>query len=429
MSTSVERVLSSLDAVRGWQEDFYTDLHAHPELSNAEHRTAENVADRLRSMGAEVHDNVGGTGVVAVLSNGVGPTVLMRADMDALPVKEATGLPYASTDTATDEGGGTVSVMHACGHDVHVTCLLGAVALLAQAKETWAGKVVAVFQPAEENATGAQEVVDGGLAEIAGDVDVALAQHVLPYPAGRVGTRPGSFLSSADTMRITVYGRGAHGSMPQAAVDPVVLAAMIVIRLQTVVSREIAPTTPAVLTIGSLHAGSAGNVISDEAVLQLNVRTYDEATRTTVLDVIKRTVASECEASGSPKEPLFETIDHYPPTLNDHGTTDRVRAAFDTQFGDRAFDIDLQTASEDFSILADSLKAPYCYWGIGGIDPEVYAAAEKAGRISSDVPVNHSPTFAPVMQPTLDTGTIAMVTSAMSWLSDTDTDTDRDGGE
>lgn len=205
--------------------------------------------------------------------------------------------------------------------------------------------------------------------------------------------------------------------MPQAAVDPVVLAAMIVVRLQTVVSREIAPTTPAVVTIGSLHVGSAGNVISDEAVLQLNVRTYDDASRDTVLDAIKRIVVAECQASGSPKEPAFEVVDHYPPTINDAAVTAKVRAAFDAQFGDQAFDIDLQTASEDFSIVPDTLGVPYCYWGIGGIDADTYAAAEKAGRIASDVPVNHSPTFAPVIQPTLDTGTTALVTAALAWLA------------
>ena len=417
MSTLTEQVLSGLDDVRGWQEDFYTDLHAHPELSNAEHRTASNVAGRLRSAGLDVHEGVGGTGVVGLLSNGDGPTVLLRSDMDALPVREATDLPYASTATVTDDDGATVPVMHACGHDVHVTCLLGAAALLAANRDSWSGRLVALFQPAEENATGAQEMVDDDLAKIVGSIDVALAQHVLPYPSGKVGTRPGSFLSSADTVKITVHGRGAHGSMPQAAVDPVVLAAMIVVRLQTVVSREIAPTTPAVVTIGSLHAGSAGNVISDVAVLQLNVRTYDDTSRTTVLDAIKRMVTAECDASGSPKDPDFEVVDHYPPTVNDASATDKVRKAFDVQFGDEAFDIDLQTASEDFSIVPDTLGVPYCYWGIGGVDPDTYAAAEKAGRVSSDIPVNHSPTFAPVIQPTLDTGTTAMVTAALAWLT------------
>nr|WP_121034447.1 amidohydrolase [Terracoccus luteus] len=416
MTSALPQVLSGLDDARGWQEELYRDLHAHPELSHREHRTARLVAERLTSLGYDVRDGVGGTGVVGILRNGDGPTVLLRADMDALPIRERTGLAYASTDTADDDGQ-EVPVTHACGHDVHVVCLLGAAALLAGSTAAWGGAVVALFQPAEEVGTGAQGMLDDDLAALVGTPDVALAQHVLPYPVGTVGTRPGSFLSAADTLRITLHGRGAHGSMPQAAVDPVVLASMVVLRLQTIVSRELSPTTPAVLTIGSLHAGSAGNVISDEAVLQLNVRTYDEATRTQVLDAVTRIVRAECAASGSPQEPTVEVVDHYPPTVNDADTTARVRAAFDTAFGDAVFDIDLQTASEDFSVVPDALGTPYCYWGNGGIDPDAYAVAQEAGRIASDVPVNHSPTFSPVVQPTLDTGTSAMVTAALAWLA------------
>lgn len=408
-------VLAGLDGVRAWQEDLYRDVHAHPELSHQEHRTAGLVAERMRGFGFEVRDGVGGTGVVAVLRNGDGPTVLLRADMDALPVREQTGLPYASTVTATEDGT-EVPVMHACGHDVHVACLLGAAALLAEGRLSWGGTVVAVFQPAEERGDGARAMVDDGLASLVGTVDVALAQHVLPFPAGVVATRPGAMLSAADSMRVTVHGRGAHGSAPQAAVDPVVLAAMIVVRLQTVVAREVAPTEPAVLTVGSIHAGTKSNVIGDHAVLELNIRTYSEATRTTVLDAVRRIVVAECQASGSPAEPTFELYDRFPATVNDAGATSRVRAAFDAELGDDAQDLPLQSASEDFSDIPTALGVPYTYWGIGGIDPEVYAAAEAAGRIAQDIPTNHSPAFAPVLQPTLDTGTRAMVTAAMAWL-------------
>ena len=246
---------------------------------------------------------------------------------------------------------------------------------------------------------------------------MALAQHVLPFPAGQVATRPGPVLSAADSMRITVYGRGAHGSMPQASVDPVVLAAMIVIRLQTVVSREVAPTEPAVLTVGSIRAGTKSNVIDDHAVLQLNIRTYSEQTRAAILDAVRRIVTAECHASGSPKEPDFELFDRYPPTDNDPATTNRIRAAFDTFFGDRAHDLPLQSASEDFSDLPNALNAPYSYWGIGGIDPDTYHAAQATGRIAQDIPTNHSPNFAPVLQPTLDTGTQALITAALAWLT------------
>lgn len=276
--------------------------------------------------------------------------------------------------------------------------------------------MVAVFQPAEEVADGARAMLDDGLAQLVGSADVALAQHVLAFPAGRVATRPGPTLSAADSMRITVFGRGAHGSMPQAAVDPVVLAAMIVLRLQTVVSREVAPGDPTVLTVGSVQAGTKSNVIPESATILLNVRTYDDRTRRAVLEAIERIVTAECTASRSPKPPQFERFDRFPATVNDVDTTARVTAAFAAHFGDRASALPLQTASEDFSDIPNALAIPYCYWGIGGVDPEVYARAEAAGRVADDVPVNHSARFAPVLQPTLETGTSALVVAALAWL-------------
>jgi len=405
-------VLRDLRAVRVWQEDLYRDLHAHPELPHEEHRTSATISARLREAGCEVHEGIGGTGVVGLLRNGEGPTVLLRADMDALPVREETGLPYASTQTAGDGA----PVMHACGHDVHVTCLLGAVTLMAGATGSWSGTLAAVFQPAEETADGAKGMLADGLAALVGRVDVAMAQHVLPYAAGKVATRAGPTLSAADSMRITVHGRGAHGSMPQAAVDPVVLAAMIVVRLQPVVARAVAPGDTAVLTVGSLQAGTKSNVIPDHAVLQLNVRTYDEHTRTTVLSAIERIVRAECDASGSPKEPEFELFDRYPLTDNDADVTGRVADAFAAFVAERAGEMPAQSASEDFSDLPNGLDAPYTYWGIGGIDADLYRTAEQAGRVAQDIPVNHSATFAPVIQPTLDTGTEALVVASLAWL-------------
>jgi hippurate hydrolase len=412
-------VLAGLASTRPWQEDFYRDLHAHPELSHQETRTAGNIARRLRASGCAVHERIGGTGVVGLLRNGTGPTVLLRADMDALPVREASGVPYASTATATDADGIEVPVMHACGHDVHVACLLGAVALLAAARDAWSGNVVAVFQPAEEVADGARGMLDDGLADLVGNPTVALCQHVLPLPAGSVATRVGPTLSAADSMRITVYGRGAHGSMPQASVDPVVLAAMIVIRLQTVVARELRPGEPAVLTVGSVQVGTKSNVIPDHAVIALNVRTYSEATRAAVLGSIRRIVAAECDASASPRPPDFELFDRFPLTDNDPEITERVAAAFADHFGDAAGTLSRQTASEDFSDLPNALGIPYTYWGIGGIDSDAYRAAEDAGRVDQDIPVNHSAAFAPVLQPTLDTGTTALVVAALAWLAGT----------
>ncbi|GAA2030757.1 M20 family metallopeptidase [Terrabacter terrae] len=414
----VSTILDDLSDCRPWQEDFYRHLHQHPELSHQEHQTASDVASRLRDNGFDVTEGIGGTGVVGRLRNGDGPCVLLRADMDALPVKEATGLPYASTATAPTgaSAGEQVPVMHACGHDVHVTCLLGAAHLLTRHRDAWSGTLVTLFQPAEELGDGARRMVGDGLADVVGAVDVAMAQHVLPGVAGTVGTRAGAVLSAADSMRVTVHGRGAHGSMPQAAVDPVVLAAMIVIRLQTVISREVAPTTPAVLTVGSIHAGTKSNVIGDHAVLELNVRTYDEQTRSTVLDAIRRVAVAECQASRSPSDPEFELYDRFPPTVNDGEATARVHAAFAEHFGENLTELPLQSASEDFSDVPTALGVPYTYWGIGGTDPDTYRAAVAVGSIDTDIPVNHSPYFAPVIQPTLDTGTSALVVAALAWL-------------
>src|SRR4051795_7118101 len=410
-------VLAGLEKSRSWQEELYREVHQHPELSHHENRTAGLVADRLRGAGYEVHERVGGTGVVGVLHNGDGGTVLLRADMDALPVREATGLPYASEVTATDADGGTVPVMHACGHDVHVACLAGAAQLLADGRQHWTGTLIALFQPAEEVGGGARRMVDDGLADLIPAPQVALGQHVMPLRAGRVGTHAGPALTTADSMRITVHGRGAHGSMPQAAVDPVVLAAMIVVRLQTVVAREVAPAETAVLTVGSIQAGTKSNVIPDSAVLQLNVRSFSDATRRTVLDAIRRIATAECQASNCPREPEFELFDRFPLTDNDPAATERVASAFGDLFGDRFSPVGRQSASEDFSDLPTALGTPYTYWFIGGIDPATYDAAERAGRIAQDVPVNHSAAFAPVLQPTLDTGTQALVAGALAWLA------------
>jgi hippurate hydrolase len=413
---SAASVLAGQQAMKDWQEAFYTNVHEHPELGHQEVRTAAAVAAVLRDAGYDVHEKIGSTGVVGILRNGDGPVVLMRADMDALPVEEATGLPYASTEHATDRDGAEVPVMHACGHDVHVSCLVGAARLLAEKTDAWRGTYVALFQPAEELADGAEVMLAGDLATLIPRPDVALAQHVLPFPAGTVGTRPGAFLSSGDSMRITVWGRGSHGSMPQLSVDPVVLASMIVLRLQTIVAREIAPGEFAVLTVGRIAAGSKSNIISDHAVLELNIRTFSDATRTAIVEAIHRIVAAECAASGSPKPPSFDLYDHYPVTDNDPDATARVAEAFARHFGDTAFTIARQSASEDFSEIPDALGVPYTYWGIGGIDPETYAKAEAAGTVSTDIPANHSPSFAPVIEPTLQTGTAAAVVAALAWL-------------
>lgn len=409
-------VLAGQETIRTWQEHLYKTVHQHPELGHQEVETAALVADALRGFGYDVHEKIGSTGVVGVLRNGDGPVVLTRADMDALPVEEVTGLPYASTDHATDRDGVVVPVMHACGHDVHVACLLGAARLLAETPDAWKGTYIALFQPAEELADGAEVMLDAGLADLIPKPDVALAQHVLPFPAGRLGVRPGPFLSSGDSMRVTVWGRGSHGSMPQLSVDPVVLASSIVMRLQTVVSREVAPGEFAVLTVGRVEAGSKSNIISDHAVLELNIRTFSESTRAAIVAAIHRIVEGECAAAGSPKPSTYETYDHYPVTDNDPDVAATLAAAFADHFGDSAFAIDRQSASEDFSEIPDALRVPYAYWGVGGIDPAQYAKAEASGTVVTDIPANHSPSFAPVIEPTLRTGTAAAVVAALAWL-------------
>ncbi|WP_426518934.1 amidohydrolase [Diaminobutyricibacter sp. McL0618] len=414
--SAAKTVLAGQSQIRGWQEELYKTVHQHPELGHQEVKTAAAVVDALRGFGFDVQEKIGSTGVVGILKNGDGPTVLMRADMDALPVAETTGLPYASTVHATDGNGEDVPVMHACGHDAHVACLLGAARLLAEKKDVWHGTYIALFQPAEELADGAEVMLKGGLVKMIPHPDVALAQHVLPFPAGRVGTRPGAFLSSGDSMRVTVWGRGSHGSMPQLSVDPVVLASMIVVRLQGIVAREITPGEFAVVTVGRIAGGSKSNIISDHAVLELNIRTFSESTRMTIVNAIHRIVEGECTTSGSPKPPEFELYDHYPVTNNDSDTTATVAGAFAQYFGDQAFTIERQSASEDFSEIPDALGVPYCYWGVGCIDPDLYAKAEAAGTVSTDIPANHSPNFAPVIEPTLETGTAAAVVAAMAWL-------------
>ena len=412
MSTpdAVTAVMATADATRPWQEDLYRDLHSHPELSHEEHRTAAAVADRLNQFGFDVTTGVGGTGVVGVLRNGDGKTVLLRADMDALPVTEDTGLPYASA---------TTGVAHSCGHDMHVTCLLGAAQLLATGEKHWQGTLVTVFQPAEETIDGAAGMVADGLAGMLPKVDVALGQHVAPLPAGYLAATAGPAFASADSIKVTVYGRGGHASRPETTIDPIVLAASIVLRLQTVVSREITPGTPAVLTVGSLNAGTKANIIPESAEILLNIRNYTAQSRDIMMASITRIVTAECAASGSPREPDIEYFEHAPLTDNNPDVAATVITAFTAAMGEHVMiPAPKVLGSEDFSEIADGVNAPYCYWLFGGTDPQTFATAAAAGRLDSDIPSNHSPRFAPVIQPTLDTGTKALVAAALAWLAE-----------
>jgi amidohydrolase len=410
--------MTELDAIMAGLEDLYRDIHRHPELSLQEERTAGKAAEHLKAAGFDVTTGVGGTGVVGLLANGDGPTVMLRADMDALPVKEATGLPYASTATATDPSGNEVPVMHACGHDMHVTWLAGATALLAGPRDKWSGTVMAVFQPAEETAQGAQAMIDDGLFDRFPKPAVILGQHVMPAPAGAIGYRPGTTQAAADSLEVRMFGRGAHGSMPESSVDPVVMAAATVLRLQTIVSREVAASQAAVVTIGALQSGTKDNVIPDQALLKLNVRTFDEQVRTHVLDAIKRIVEAEATASGAPKPPEITMTEHYPLTVNDPDSTARVAAALRAKFGDdRVNELAAPySASEDFGSFGTEWKVPSVFWYVGGTDADLYRKAEQAGRVAQDIPTNHNAKFAPVIHPTLETGVQAITTAALDAL-------------
>jgi len=337
--------------------------------------------------------------------------------MDALPVEEATGLPYASKAKMKDREGNTVPVGHMCGHDMHVTWLAGATALFAAARGEWRGTLMAVFQPAEETAQGARAMIDDGLFQRFPKPDVILGQHVMPNPAGAISSRSGVVTSAGDSLQIRLFGRGAHGSMPQASIDPVVMAASTVMRLQTIVSREVAPTDAVVVTIGALQAGTKENVIPDEAIIKLNVRTFDDAVRSRVLDAIKRIVNAESEASGAPKPPEFTTLDRYRMVQNDPDATQRVLDAFHQHFdANQVTETKPTTASEDFGSFGAEWKVPAVFWFVGGTDPQLYATLKAENRLS-ELPTNHNPRFAPVIHPTLETGVQTLVVASQAWLS------------
>ena len=410
-------VLENLAKLQPDLEALYKDVHSHPELSMQENRTARIAAEMLRQAGYEVTTGVGKTGVVGLLRNGDGPTVMLRADMDALPIAENTGLSYASKVSTADAEGNTVPVGHMCGHDMHVTWLVGAATLLSQKREAWNGTLLAVFQPGEETAQGAQAMIDDGLLKRFPQPDVVLGQHVMVGPSGSVAGSAGPITSAADSLQIRLFGRGAHGSMPQASIDPVVMAASVVLRLQTIVSREVAATDAAVVTVGVLQAGTKENVIPDEALIKLNVRTFDAGVRKHVLAAIERIVNAEAQASGAPRKPEITPLDRYPLNVNDETASNRIAAAFRSYFSpERVKHTGPAPASEDFGCFGTAWQVPSVCWFVGGNDPQAYAKAKAAGKLN-DLPVNHSPKFAPVLHPTLETGVEALVVGALAWLA------------
>lgn len=403
-------------------EEVYRDIHQNPELSKQEVRTSSIAASHLEGLGDfVVHQKIGGYGVVGILSNGSGPTVLLRADMDALPHLEQTNLPYASTKVVTDADGKSTPVMHACGHDLHVATLMAVATLLHAAKSQWRGTLICLFQPNEETAGGARAMVADGLYNPQKYgipiPDIVLGQHVHAIKAGVVALSGGPILTAVDSLEVRIFGKSGHISRPDLCVDPVATASHIVVRLQTIVTKEVRPEDFAIVACASIHGGTTANIVPDFVDLKLSIRSYRSEVHDRLLAAVKRVVYAECEASGSLQihEPTFTTIMHAPATINDVKSADILKTAFRGYFGDNAIESDPFGASEDFSILATSCGAPYVFYMYGCVDADRWDEAEKAGRVN-EIPHNHSAFFAPVIQPTMRTAVDAFALAALTFL-------------
>jgi hippurate hydrolase len=398
---------AEVDSIYPDAHALYLDIHQNPELSSHETQTAAKLADHLRKLGYDVTEHVGGTGIVAILKNGTGPTVMLRTELDALPVEEKTGLPYASKVHAKDDAGVDVSVMHACGHDLHMASLIGTATIMANSKNTWHGTLMLVGQPAEEMIAGAKKMVEDGLFTRFPKPDVATALHVgNRLPAGEVGIVSGIYDTNADSLRITIYGKGGHGAAPHTAIDPIVIAARTILALQTIVSREVKPGEMAVVTIGYVQAGTKENIIPDQAVLGLTVRSFKPEIRKQLLAAIERITKGEAQAGGSPREPLIEYTKTTDSVYNDPALAQRLRAPLEAVLTkEHVVAQEPVTASEDFSYFVKQ-GIPGFYFELGGANPEKLAAAKAAGTI---LPSNHSPLFAPDSEPAIKTGIAAEV--------------------
>jgi len=385
----------------------YLDLHQNPELSAHETQTAAKLAGRLRGLGYEVSEHVGGTGIVAILKNGAGPTVMLRTELDALPVEEKTGLPYASKVHAQDDAGHDVPVAHACGHDLHMAALVGTAAIMAHSKDTWHGTLLLIGQPAEETISGAKAMIADGLFQRFPKPDVGVAMHVDNLlPAGQAGITPGIYNTNADSLRITIYGKGGHGSAPQTAIDPIVIAARTILALQTITSREVKPGEMAVITVGYIQAGTKNNIIPDRAELGLTVRTYKDEIRKQILAAIARITKAEAEAGGAPHEPLIEHYEATDSVYNDPALARRLRVPLEAALGSKnVIATEAITPSEDYAFFIEQ-GVPSLYFSLGGANPEKYAQAKAAGVM---LPSNHSPLFAPDVDPALHAGIAAEV--------------------
>jgi len=398
----------------------YRDLHSHPELSRQEKQTSAKLAKEIGGLGFKVTPGVGGDGIVAVLENGLGPVVMLRTDMDALPVTETTGLPFASKVRATTASGIETGVMHACGHDVHMTSWIGIARRMAAMKKQWSGTLVMIAQPAEEIGAGAKAMLDDGLYTRFPKPSAVLAFHDGPLPAGVIGYTSGYTLANVDSVDMLVRGLGGHGAYPHITKDPVVLAARIVVALQTIVSREVDPEDAAVVTVGSIHGGTKHNIIPDEVKLQLTVRSFSPETRTRILDAITRIARGEAIAAGMPEDrmPVITIQDQYTPaTFNSEPLTSDIMATFRERFGaERVRAVSPSMAGEDFSQyrLADPDHVQSLLFWVGAIRQDQWDAAKGD---TTKLPGLHSPFWAPDAEKTISTGIEAMTTAALHLLA------------
>ncbi len=392
---------SQVNSVYPQVQTLYEDLHEHPELSGHEVNTSATIAAQLRALGYDVTEHVGGTGVVAVLRNGSGPTVMLRTELDALPVAEKTGLTYASKVTTKNDAGLMVPVMHACGHDIHMAALVGTAEIMAKTKDQWHGTLILIGQPAEETVGGAEGMIAAGLFTRFPKPDVGVALHTTnTLPAGKVGFTPEYAASNADTVNITIYGKGGHGASPESTVDPIVIAARVVLTLQTIVSREIKPGNPAVITVGYIQGGTKNNIIPDEVHLGLTVRSYTPEVRKHLLAAIERVTKAEAQAADAPKAPLVQVAESTDALYNDPKLAERLSQALTQALGaGRVEKAPPIMASEDYSYFVEAGVPSFYFW-LGVADPEKFKEAKASG---TQLPSNHSPFFAPDMEPSLKT--------------------------
>ncbi len=404
---------AQIDAVYPEVETLYLDLHRNPELSLHEVQTSAKLAQRAKALGYEVTTGVGGTGIVAVLRNGAGPTVLFRTDMDALPVEEKTGLPYASHATTKNDAGVAVPVMQACGHDIHMSSWFGTAKLMAANKDRWKGTLIMIGQPAEELVVGAAAMLKDGLFTRFPKPDFAVAVHDDPLPAGQVGFTSGFTMASSDTVEITIFGRGGHGAQPQYAIDPIVIASRTVVALQTIVAREVNPLDPAVITVGTFHAGTKSNIIPDDAKLQITVRAYKPEVRQHLLAAIERIAKGEAAAAAATREPEVKVTLGTNATYNNPELTAKVVAVLRGALGpSNIVEIPPKMVSEDFSEYGLA-GVPAVLFYVGAVDPAKFAAAQKSGAI---LPGLHSSLWAPDYPPTLKTALKAETAALVNLL-------------